>query len=300
MLMLRLHVCLRCCAAPMPDELSSRGAASVEAAAASEAVLRAATALLRRALREPFCLTKLNLGATSFTDALPAARPAAARLLSALAGGGGSGGSRAQEAAPAGATLSKQQARQLRERPPEQHACGASDDGGASDDDAMSDYASADEDEADDGWALLRHCGARGGDEDAAAPSPQQERWQQCAARASQAARQPAVSPAPRHAGASSDLRSIFSSFVPAGTAAIAAAAPFSAPRDGDAPPCAKCGRAVPAAERAEHADWHLARELQREENASAAAANAAANTAKRPAPAGPLDAFLRRGGAKR
>jgi hypothetical protein len=277
----------------MPEELSSRGAGSADAGAAAAAVARAAMALLRRSLREPFRLTLLNIGATSFTDAIAPA--SAAALLRAGGGcfarsGDASGAAGGSNGNGSGAQPSKREARRLRE-----HAAGAGgDDGGCGSDEDKDDG-----DDSGDAWALRPH-GGGGSDSDGGggvhddAPMRWCEREgrsvERCNAAADAAPRPTPLPPQRQAPAAASGLRRFF------GAAPSSPAAAGAGAADADAAAalvtCGICGRALPAAAAAEHADWHVARELQRADWEQSAAA--AAGTGQPGRKRGPLDAFLR------
>jgi hypothetical protein len=191
----------------------------------------------------------------------------------------------------AGVQLSKRAERQLREAQP---AGGAGCDDDADDElaaDGVDEWALlGDDGSGSDGHpddneteALLRGGGAAWRAADRAAPPLQLlQLWQQ--AQPEPLTRQPAQPPA--QARATSGLRRFF------------AASPAAA--DGcaeDAVPCATCGRMLAPEAVAEHADWHVARDLQRAELSAGAGATAGAAPASsgRKRAAGPMDAFLRR-----
>ena len=303
----------------MPEEVSSRGAGGVSAEAAAAAVHRAAALLLRRHLREPFVLTLLNIGATAFTaggsgggdqgNAAPitlgtmhagtvppppgdAARAAAAAVEA-----------RRSYARGAGALVSKRAERALREGPAAaEPSLGAADvaaelgaerwlgddDGGGAcsgDDDAAggSDGGWSDDDDAIE-LALLTG-GGRALQQHAPAASPQPPPQPPYRAAAAALAPSPPPPPQPQQG-----LLRFFGS--PA-----AALPPRGDAADGAAPAerCAECGRALrDAAAAAEHADWHMARALQRAERAKPPPPQGRGNKHK----GGPLDAFVRRGAA--
>ena len=304
----------------MPEEVSSRGAGGVSAEAAAAAVHRAAALLLRRHLREPFVLTLLNIGATAFTaggsgggeqgnngapmmgtmqGAMPPPPGDAARAAAAAVE------ARRSYARGAGALVSKRAERALREGPglfPEPSLGAAADvaaelaaerwlgddDGGGAcsgDDDAAggSDGGWSDDDDAIE-LALLTG-GGRAQQQHAPTASPQPP--PQPPYRAAAAALAPSPPP-PLHP--QQGLLRFFGSpaaALPARGDAAEGAAP--------AERCAECGRALrDAAAAAEHADWHMARALQRAERAKPPPPQGRGNKHK----GGPLDAFVRRGAA--
>ena len=267
----------------MPEEVSSRGAAGVSAEAAAAAVHRAAAALLRRQLREPFVLTLLSIGATAFTAGGSAGHAGTAEAEAQHGRSAVPPGEAARAAAAAtearrsygrgtGALLSKRQERAMREGPPEALAAAAVDDD--DDSDAYGGAAGSAEDDAegsdgawsdDDVTALAQLTRSR----PAPAPAPM------------------SPPPQPQQQQQQHGLLRFFgspSTALPArNDAADGAAAALR---------CAECWRALrDGGAAAEHADWHLARALQRAEREPPPPLPQG-----RKRPGGPLDAFVRRG----